>query len=152
MRYNIVAWSGFTLIELLVVIAILALLAGLLLPSLQRAKAQALSAACLNNLKQLQLCSHLYALDNQDSLPPNDFIYSVDTLLPVPSFNAAMSWCPGDARSVSTATNIEAGLLYRYNASPAIYHCPADKSFVLDGNGVPTNIPKRRSYNLAHSI
>src|SRR5205823_6391868 len=121
-----IAPAGSTLIELLVVIAILAILAALLLPGLHRAKAQALSVACLNNLKQLQLCSHLYALDNQDSLPPNDFMYNVDTLLPLPGFNAVMSWCPGDARSVSTATNIEAGLLYSYNTSPAIYHCPAD--------------------------
>ena len=63
---------AFTLIELLVVIAVIAILAALLLPGLAPAKAQALSVACLNNLKQLQVCSHLYALDAADYLPPNN--------------------------------------------------------------------------------
>src|SRR5438309_397948 len=83
-------YRGFTLIELLVVIAVIAILAALLLPALNRAKEQALSTACLNNLKQLQLCSHLYALDHGDRLPPNNYLYDVSTggLQPLRGFSS----------------------------------------------------------------
>ncbi|NLE61885.1 MAG: DUF1559 domain-containing protein [Planctomycetes bacterium] len=60
---------AFTLIEVLVVVAIIALLIAILLPSLSRARAQARNAADLNNLKQIGLAMHQYAIRHQGFLP-----------------------------------------------------------------------------------
>ncbi len=137
--------QAFTLIELLVVIAILAILAALLLPTLARSKSKALDLACLSNLKQLQTCWHLYAVDHEDILPPNNSVYSLTTGTPLAEGG---SWCAGNTRLDADTRNIENALLFPYNRSPAIYHCPADKSTV---ENVPGQL-RTRSYNMSQSV
>jgi prepilin-type N-terminal cleavage/methylation domain-containing protein/prepilin-type processing-associated H-X9-DG protein len=151
-RQRLCICRGFTLIELLVVIAIIAIIAAMLLPSLTKAKEKSLSIACQNNLKQLQICWHSYALDNQDSVPPNQSVYDVDTGAPIPGANLAWTWCPGNTRVDTNTANIQSGYLYPYNRNASIYHCPADRSTVVLPDGTQTGLLRTRSYNMSESF
>jgi prepilin-type N-terminal cleavage/methylation domain-containing protein/prepilin-type processing-associated H-X9-DG protein len=145
---------GFTLIELLVVIAIVAILAAMLLPALGKAKARGLSIACLGNLKQLEICEHLYGADNRDFFVPNNSIAIIASGGSNSQGNIkGLSWLPDTSASTEiNPSNIVNGLLFPYNRSLPIYHCPADQSTLQTPAGQPAPQLRWRSYNMSQSV
>lgn len=121
--------GGFTLIELLVVVACIAILAGMLLPVLANAKSRGHAAFCLNNQRQLILAGHLYAGDEQDTLPYNLGETEIRNTVSRGDFynwcSSIMSW-ELDPDNTNTARVVQGGI-GPYCKSPSLYHCPSDR-------------------------
>jgi prepilin-type N-terminal cleavage/methylation domain-containing protein len=128
--------GGFTLIELLVVIAIIAILASLLLPVLANAKRKAQQTYCINNMKQFNLGSRMYADDYRNTFIP---FMQAGGYYAVPTLDGGMNDFAGvsyDAAVENCKEALTNCLMYPYIKNTSVFVCPGDtRASLSPGSG-----------------
>src|SRR4051812_12801745 len=140
---------GFTLIELLVVIAIIAILAGMLLPALSKAKSKTKGITCMNNGRQMTLAWRLYADDN------NELLVKSLANSATPENNVRSLLVPGADLNWSSARDnwdplltVAKSPLQKYDGnSYQIWKCPSDNGAVK--NNLGQLVPRVRSQSMS---